>query len=611
MSGHNAMRTSSRHLLLAAAITLPALALSAQSPATAAPSAPRATPQAVQGDMVPSRSSRLPRTRFVYKAEGKRLVDVLQDFSASVGLPAVVAEGVEGVVTAGFDTSPEVFLDAISRTYGILWYHDGAALYFYPSKAIQTRLFRLKGFRRAQVMDFLHSLDLGDNRFPLKFNEDENTLLASGPPRHIELIASALDSLDIGAAESNQKVARVFPLSFASANDRVLGETTIPGLATVLRNLYTNTGTAAPTANESQSARSAGNRVKSLQSTYGAGRLAEPTAPAREGAASPQDKGGAGGRGLRSPVNFDDDAPSFEADEGTNAVVVHGRAHKMREYEGLVRQLDQKPVLVELEATIIDISADDVRALGVDWSLRAQRDHLTVTSPGNAPPETGAANLLGSGLYTIGTVISNAGREFLMRVNALQGEGKARIVSKPTVLGVANRAAVMREKRVATVRVAGNLEANLFQIEAGTALHVTPQVIASDGGQRIKLSIYIEDGNFESRLVDQVPVLKKTEIRTEAHVREGESLLIGGITVEAEAQQQNGVPLLRSIPVLGHLFKWDGQRAARSERLFLITPRLIDLNRSAQASAAAMAKASNWIVPPPLGFSRMPLPSTP
>lgn len=591
--------------MVAAAMCLPALPLAAAGPASAAPPGARAAAPAAQGATAPSRASRLPRTRFVYKAEAKRLAEVLQDFSASLGLPAVVAEGVDGVVTAGFDTTPELFLDAISRTYGILWYHDGVALYFYPGKAVQTRLFRLKGFRRAQVMDFLHSLDLGDNRFPLKFNEDENTLLASGPPRHIELIASALDSLDIGAAEGNQKVARVFPLSFASASDRVLGDTTIPGLATVLRNLYTRTGTPAPAAADPQ----AGRRLKALQSNYGASRLAaELMGPAREGETGAQDKGSTAGRGLRSPVNFDDDAPSFEADEGTNAIVVHGRAHKMREYEGLVRQLDQKPVLVELEATIIDVSADDLRALGVDWSLRAQRDHFTVTSPGNTPPETGAPSLLGSGVYTLGTVISNAGRELLMRVNALQGEGKARIVSKPTVLGVANRAAVMREKRVATVRVAGNLEANLFQIEAGTALHVMPQVIASDGSQRIKLSIYIEDGNFESRLVDQVPILKKTEIRTEAHVREGESLLIGGVTVEAEALQQNGVPLLRDIPMLGHLFKWNGQRATRSERLFLITPRLVDLSRSAQVGAAAMSRGATRVVPPPLGFSGKPLP---
>jgi type III secretion protein C len=179
------------------------------------------------------------------------------------------------------------------------------------------------------------------------------------------------------------------------------------------------------------------------------------------------------------------------------------------------------------------------------------------------------------GTYTIGTVVADAGRQLLMRINALQGEGKARVLSKPSLLGVANRPAMMKEKRVATVRVAGNLDARLFQIEAGTLMQVTPQVIADEGGNQIKLSLYIEDGNFETGLVDQVPVVKKTEIRTEAHVREGESLLIGGLMVESTTVQEAGVPGLRSVPLLGGLFRWNGNSTSRTERLFLITPKVV------------------------------------
>jgi len=204
---------------------------------------------------------------------------------------------------------------------------------------------------------------------------------------------------------------------------------------------------------------------------------------------------------------------------------------------------------------------------------------LSVTSPGGGPPQTGGGQgMLGNGTYTIGTLVADAGRQLMLRINAMQGEGKARVVSKPSVLGVANRPAVMKEKRVATVRVAGNLDAKLYQIEAGTLLQVTPQVVSSGGVNQIKLSLYIEDGNFEATSVDAVPVLKKTEIRTEAHVREGESLLIGGLMVEASTDQQSGVPLLKDVPLVGGLFRWSGSRATRTERLFLITPKLVGGN---------------------------------
>ncbi len=558
-----------------------ASATSAASPMAPAPAGTSAAPSTATVAAKPrtraATSDRRLERRFVYRAESRRLSDVLQDFAASQGVPAVVGDGVDGVVNASFDSSPQVFLSAIAKAYGLLWYDDGTALYFYPARAVQSRMFRLKGYSRREVTELLNSLNLGDKRYPLRFNDAQRTLLAYGPPRHIELIAQALDSLDLGAAEGNERVVRVFPLRFASANDRLLGESTVPGVATILRNLYA-AQSLQPDTVTGQPANPVDQKIRSMQAMYGAGKLVPELPSASQGHApgGGADKPGQSARALKSPVNFEEDQPRFEADEGTNAVIVQGRAYRMREYEALIQRLDQRPVLVELQAMIIDVSEDNARSLGIDWSVQGNRGQLSVTSPGGGPPQTGGGQgLLGNGTYTIGTLVADAGRQLMMRINAMQGEGKARVVSKPSVLGVANRPAVMKEKRVATVRVAGNLDARLYQIEAGTLLQVTPQVVSNGGVNQIKLSLYIEDGNFEASSVDAVPVLKKTEIRTEAHVREGESLLIGGLMVEASTDQQSGVPLLKDVPLVGGLFRWSGSRATRTERLFLITPKLV------------------------------------
>lgn len=531
-------------------------------------------------------------SHFVYQTDGKPLAEVLQDFAASQGLVAVVAEGVSGVVSGKFDTTREGFLDGIAKAYGILWYHDGAALYFYPGKAIQTRLFRLRGYDSREVVELLESLHLGDKRYPVTFNKAHNTLLVSGPPRHIEIVKDALDTLDVGAAENNERVTRIFPLRFASAADRHFGSVVVRGVATTMSALY---GIGAPARYGSGDSGPEGNAPRAgqalaMQKLYGTTikPLAGIVGDKLENKLESQNMApGASQRGLESPVRQEDERPNFQADEGTNAVIVQGRINRMQEYETLIRRLDQKPQLVELEAMIIDVSTDSVGSLGVDWSLTAKHSSFSLTSPGSSAPTGTTSASVSSSAYSLGTVLSNAGRELLMRVQALQGEGKARIVSKPTVLGVANRSAVMTDKRVATVKVAGNLEANLFQVEAGTMMQVTPQVIAAEGANQIKLSLYIEDGNFESQVVDQVPVVKKTEIRTEAHVREGESLLIGGIIVDEDIDQGAGVPGLRDVPYIGGLFKWNGKRVSRSERLFLITPRLVDPLPPASAAQAA------------------------
>jgi type III secretion protein C len=506
--------------------------------------------------------------RFVYRAEGKRLPELLQEFGASQGLPAIVADGVDGVVHANFDTSPRQFLDAISKTYGLLWYHDGTALYFYPPKSIQSRIFRLKGYSQHQLQSLMRSLQLGDQRYPLKFDSLQRTLLVYGPPRHVELVASAIESLDIGATEGNERVVRVFALRFASAGDRRLGDHFIPGVASTLRSLYAGSAPLVP-GEGGHAPRVVAGRLKAMQSIGPGKFMPELQLKPQQPDAPPQPSA----RSLQSPVDQVDDTPSFEADEGTNTVIVQGRANRMQEYADLIKRLDVQPELVELEATIIDISTDSVDELGVDWSLRGARSSVKSTSPPGVDSPAGRLDV--PGVFNLTTLVANAGRELLVRVHALEARGKARIVAKPKVLGVANRPAHMQSTRQATVRVAGNLEANLYQVEAGTRLQVTPQVIARSDGTQLKMSLYIQDGNFESRLVDGVPVVKRSEIRTEAHVRDGESLLIGGITVDADANEVNAIPLLSELPIVGGIFKWRTAQSSRSERLFLITPKLL------------------------------------
>lgn len=243
--------------------------------------------------------------RFVYTATNRRLTDVLRDFAASQSVPAVLAEGIDGVVSASFDISPREFLDAMSKAYGILWYQDGAAYYFYPAKAIQSRLFRLKGYSRGQLNDLLVSLGLGDARYPLRFNDAQRTLLVYGPPRHVELVASALDSLDVGAAEGNDQVVKVFRLRYAAANDRMLGEAKVMGVVSMLRSLYSGLP-----GNGEELSPVTGERRRPLGPRTSPGKLLPelPTATRPTGGDRSEDTAA---RGMRSPVNFEDDQPSI------------------------------------------------------------------------------------------------------------------------------------------------------------------------------------------------------------------------------------------------------------------------------------------------------------
>ena len=99
-----------------------------------------------------------PSKTFVYRAENKRLVEVIQDFASSQGVPVIVDVALEGTVNVSFNRSPAEFLTTLSKSYGVIWYFDGVTLFAYPARAMQSKVFRLRGFKREQVRQMLESL---------------------------------------------------------------------------------------------------------------------------------------------------------------------------------------------------------------------------------------------------------------------------------------------------------------------------------------------------------------------------------------------------------------------------------------------------------------------
>ena len=73
-------------------------------------------------------------------------------------------------------------------------------------------------------------------------------------------------------------------------------------------------------------------------------------------------------------------------------------------------------------------------------------------------------------------------------------------------------------------------------------------------------------------------IVSNSEIDTQAMIREGESLLIAGYSVEQDSKQNSGVPWLSSLPVVGNMFKYKQDQKQKFQRLFLLTPRIINLN---------------------------------
>lgn len=534
---------------------------------------------AVATDGTQLSATRWASSRFVYEASGRQVSEVLRDFGAAQGLPVVTSEGVEGVVRGRFDNTPTEFLDALCRSYGLIWYHDGSALYVYPANAIRSRVFRLQGFDSRRIDALRAKLTWGDGRYPLKYSPSEKTLLVTGPPRHIELVSQLVDVLDAESSERLRHVIEVVPLKFASAAAGSVNGVATPGLADTMQRLFDDSsvprvvvpGQSAPNylmdAPEAKIATSS-TAPRVLDMLTGKSKRSDVVSSITAESS----------RGLQSPLSGPD-RPKFVADAYSNSVIISGSPLRMAHYVETLRKLDIEPLQIELEALILDVSSEQAQSLGLSWSISAG-------SAKGVPGSNWNAGASGPPL-NVQAYWANAGVAIQARLNAMTQDGRAKLVSRPKVVATVNMPATLASQRRVSVKVAGNLEAKLYSIDSGTSIQVTPQAYPIDGSYRIRLTLAIEDGDFETRTVDGVPVMRRMQVTTDVRMTEGESVVLGGISSDGLQNNRTGIPWLSELPFLGPLFRSSETVQTRTERLFMITPRVIHPTRNAEPMASS------------------------
>lgn len=530
------------------------------------------------------------------QASNEPLTAFVVRFLTRQRVAAVVSElvGTEAV-NGRFRGRPDVIFRAIADTYGLTWYFDGAALHVSSLAENRTKLLWVDPADATRAEKLLREMRILDARYPLRASPTEGYLLVSGPPRMVELVVDAMRLMaDSPGRAARASSTRVFRLKNAWADDTYINiggyETFVPGVARTLNDMMGDASARDPRV------RQLPRKLNGLRGSglAAVGRTEAPMNPLK--AESTQTDS------ARAPVRVDSANPEarqastavivaggaiVRAEPRINAVIVRDAPERMPMYEELIAALDTASALVEVEATVIDLSTDNARELGIDW--RAHRNQIDIASSPNRLAGTGAPprNLANDLLYTdnpvsagaglIGTLIFGSERSyFLARINALVESGDANLVSRPRVLTLDNNEAVLQSTQEFYIRVAGQEQVDLFNVTVGLVLRVTPTVVEEDGVRRFKLLIRIEDGNANGVVrVDQIPVVNRNSIVTQAVVGEGESLLIGGYVIDENRNSQTGVPGLSNLPVLGWFFKQDSRSVRRVERMFMITPRVV------------------------------------
>jgi type IV pilus assembly protein PilQ len=166
-----------------------------------------------------------------------------------------------------------------------------------------------------------------------------------------------------------------------------------------------------------------------------------------------------------------------------------------------------------------------------------------------------------------------------LALEALKSEGKTRTLARPEIVTVENNKASValgEEIPYETVSSAGT---QIQFKEAVLKLEVTPTVVREGDVNRIKMMVLVEN-NSRGQVVlgsggSQPPAINKRRAETQVLIKEGERLVIGGVTTSESEESVRRVPLFGDIPLLGWLFKQRGDRNTSTELVVFITPSII------------------------------------
>ncbi len=505
-----------------------------------------------------SESLKWPDSSYSAASNGDSLGSLLNNFATNYDLIPVVSEKLyDRKVNLSIDSmAPSQFMKALNKHAPFVWYYDGAAIYFYDVSEMKNAVINLNSITPRTLKRKIRSMKIWDDRFHWKQSTGDGVVYISGPQRLIELVSQTASSLDVDRSVDDYGL-KIFTLKYAKAADKTYtagnSANVVYGVASTLRRLMG--GSFMQNTEEVTTEPERKNEIKSLKGTGLSAELETTTSS--------------------TWIPTAGNMASIEADSRTNTVVVYDKKERLPMYDQLISLLDQPVEQVEIEVSIMNISTEKLRNIGLGWQFTGsdfEGGYNGVTSAIASSDQIA--------FQASGGLLGAASNVLLARIEALESTGDLQITSRPIVVTTNHLSALLDNSTTFYVRVAGEEEVDLYPVSIGAVLDVTPHIVRDESGTRIEMDINITDGQQNEDQVDGIPTVSSTNIVTQASVPQGESLLIGGYYYDSVIESESRVPYLHRIPLIGNLFKQRSTQTVSMSRMFLIRPRVLTLNNA-------------------------------
>jgi type IV pilus assembly protein PilQ len=289
------------------------------------------------------------------------------------------------------------------------------------------------------------------------------------------------------------------------------------------------------------------------------------------------------------------------ADTGSNSLIITDTRSRVQNVTDFVRGLDVRTPQLSIQAKIIFVDRTDIEELGVKYDLgdRNQFFNKLVQRPdpsgGNYDRNTNIVNLGGNSVAAIGNAdasITNSALDLIYStsiggfslttfLSALERTELADIQAEPVISTLDNRQADILVGEETPVRVIdassganGVARANVQFKETGIRLTVTPHVT---NNRQILMQLHTERSAIQPlAAADLGFIFQKQKADNQLLVNDGETAVIGGLTVTEVTKNRSGIPLLSGLPIVGKLFSFSEEIENRRDLIILVTPRITD-----------------------------------
>jgi type IV pilus assembly protein PilQ len=271
---------------------------------------------------------------------------------------------------------------------------------------------------------------------------------------------------------------------------------------------------------------------------------------------------------------------SIVVDQRTNTLIIREIPTYLPAVLQLIDNLDTATPQVVIESRIVETTKSLGRSLGINWSVRgvADTDHGNTTNlifPNNV---AGGINVgLGNGPTVASLVLGNILNTFNLDValTAAENQGLLKIISSPKVTSLTNTPALIQSGVQIPVQTTVNNTTTVIYVDATLKLDVTPQITA-EGTILLVVNVTKREPAVALNLsLGQNVPLTIREYRGQVLVKDGGTTVIGGIFQINDQDQNNMIPGLWKIPVLGNLFRNKTRTEKHDELLIFITPRIL------------------------------------